>query len=47
VEVLERMQVRGDILSDRGVWATAGFDGFDPSGRESLVADEEFLILAV
>ena len=36
------MQVCGDIFTDRGVGAAAGFDGHDSGGGERGVTGKEF-----
>jgi hypothetical protein len=45
-ELLEREQVRGDVLADRCVGAPAGLDCADPLGRQGVVPDEELGVLA-
>jgi len=45
-QVVEREQVRRDVLADRGVRAAAGLDGADPGERQGLVPGEELGVLA-
>ena len=45
-ELLERVEVRRDVLADRGVRAAAGLDGADLRGGQRFVAVEELGVLA-
>lgn len=46
MQVFERKQVGGDVLPNRGMRASSGFDGADACRFERAMADQEFPVLA-